>query len=137
MKHIEVVEKFLGERTRRPDITFYRNGRIDITASVAERLSLRAGDVIDIARGKEEYYLYVRLRRADGAVGRHEAQCYPSKSGTRNFRAYSKKICSSILGISGGNTARIMAGGDIESDNLGKTVVLIPQFNLDRQSNKS
>ena len=59
MKHIEVVEKFLGEKTRRPDITFYRNGRIDITASVAERLSLRAGDVIDIARGKEEYYLYV------------------------------------------------------------------------------
>ena len=90
MKHIEVVERLLGERTRRPDITFYRNGRIDITASVAERLSLRAGDVIDIARGKEEYYLYVRLRRSDGAVGRHEAQCYPSKSGTRNFRAYSK-----------------------------------------------
>ena len=39
----------LLQRTRRPDITFCRNGRISITARVVRLLSLQPGDSINIA----------------------------------------------------------------------------------------
>ena len=39
----------LLERTRRPDITFSRNGRISITARVVRLLSLQPGDSINVA----------------------------------------------------------------------------------------
>ena len=84
--------------SRRPDVTFYPDGRIDITARIAKILELQSGDVIDVAAHYGEYLLYVRLR-ASGCVGRHEAQVYPSKRGkykANNFRAYSKTICCAI-----------------------------------------
>lgn len=137
MEHIEIMERLLGEKTRRPDITFYGGGRIDITSDIVRALGIQPGDVIDIARGKSDYYLYVRHRRADGLLGRHEAQCYPSKSGSLNFRAYSKRICSAVLSVAGGSVARIMAGGCVESDNLGRAVILIPQHNLESQAKHS
>jgi hypothetical protein len=56
--------------TRRPDISFYRNGCIEINARVARQLALSSGDVIDICRDGDEYFLCVR-QRAASAVGRH------------------------------------------------------------------
>lgn len=78
--------------SRRADIVFYRNGRIDITSSLAKQLQLQAGDVIDIGCAGKEYYLYVRTKSKD-VVGRHRGQCYPSKHNSHNFRTYCKPLC--------------------------------------------
>ena len=68
------------QNTRRHDIAFHRDGRIDITASVSKALGLACGDVIDIAYDKTGCYLYVKFHRA---YGRHEAMVYrPCRRGT-------------------------------------------------------
>lgn len=105
--------------SRRPDVTFHHNGRIDITARIAKMLHMQSGDVIDIAASGEEYLLYVRLR-SDECVGRHEATVYPTKVGknvSNNFRAYSNRLCKAIFevvfGTRNGNTARLAAGSPV------------------------
>ncbi len=85
----------LLERTRRPDITFCRNGRISITARVARILALRPGDSINIAFYLGECYLFAA--RHDNAVGRHIAQCYPTKKGSHNYRANSVTLARLML----------------------------------------
>ncbi len=77
----------LLERTRRPDITFCLGGRISITARVARILALQPGDSINVAFHLGECYLFAT--RHNNAVGRHIAQCYPTKKGSRNYCANS------------------------------------------------
>lgn len=103
----------LLEHTRRPDITFCRNGRILITARVARILSLRPGDTINVACLDREYLLYAV--RHDNNVGRHVAQCYPTKKRSRNYCANSVELCRSMLSIAGVSTDRVslMAGEPI------------------------
>ena len=45
------------ERTRRKDITFYKSGRIDITARVARILNLKQGDSINISKDENGEFL--------------------------------------------------------------------------------
>lgn len=85
----------LLERTRRPDITFCRNGRISITARVVRMLSLQPGDSINIAFHLGECYL-LPVRHA-GTPGRHHAQCYPTKQGSQNFCANSALLARLML----------------------------------------
>lgn len=85
----------LLERTRRPDITFCRNGRISITARVVRMLSLQPGDSINIAFHLGECYL-LPVRHA-GTPGRHHAQCYPTKKGSRNYCANSVMLARLML----------------------------------------
>lgn len=115
--------------SRKPDVTFYRDGRIDITSRVAKILQLHEGDVVDIGVHQGEYYLYVR-NRFTNIVGKHEAQCFASKKNSCNFRAYSKKICSAILQLSQASKARIPAGEVVELPEVGRTVPLIIRLNL-------
>ena len=127
------MESILGSRTRRADITFYRNGKIDITSRLTKLLDLGDGDVIDIAFDRGEYYIY-RMRKAEELVGRHEAQCHVTHRGklrpSKNLRAYSKKICTAILRASGAtDTARVWAGEVCDFAELGKAVVIIPASN--------
>ena len=77
----------LLERTRRPDITFFRNGRISITARVVRLLSLQPGDSINVAFHLGECYLLAV--RHQNAIGRHVAQCHPTKKGSKNYCASS------------------------------------------------
>lgn len=124
------METVLGNSTRRPDITFYRNGRIDITSRVTKIMNLREGDVIDIGMERGEFILY-RLRKAEEAKGRHEAQCYSSHKGrrhpSRNLRAYSKRLAEHILDIvNAGNIARIWAGETVELEGHGTAIIIIP-----------
>lgn len=85
----------LLQRTRRPDITFCRNGRISITARVVRLLSLQPGDSINIAFHLGECYL-LASRHTD-AIGRHIAQCYPTKKGSRNYCANSVTLARLML----------------------------------------
>lgn len=82
-------------RTRRPDITFCRNGRISLTARVVRLLSLCPGDSINIAFHVGECYLMAS--RNSGAIGRHIARCYPTKKGSRNFCANSVTLARLML----------------------------------------
>lgn len=85
----------LLERTRRPDITFSRNGRISITARVVRLLSLQPGDSINVAFHLGECYLLAV--RHQNAIGRHVAQCHPTKKGSRNYCANSVMLARLML----------------------------------------
>jgi len=120
------------DNTRRPDITFHANGRIDITARVAKALSLHSGDVIDIAHDGSEYYLYVKHHNA---IGRHEAQCWPTNKGKtcNNLRAHSKNLCHAVLKINGNsNEARLPLGAPITHELLGLALPIIIKRNIPR-----
>lgn len=84
--------------TRRADITFHPNGRIDLTAHVAKALQLQPGDVVNIAEEDEdatEHYLYVS-RRGGEAKGRHACTCRRVKHG-QYLRVFSKALATHIL----------------------------------------
>lgn len=115
--------------TRRPDVTFYQSGRIDICARVAKILHLEDGDVIDIGLQDGEYYLYVRAK-SDKLIGRHEAQCFASKKRSRNFRAYSRRLSNAILRCMNTSKARVPAGNGIEIDSVGIVVPLVIRINI-------
>lgn len=83
----------LLENTRRPDITFNRNGRIFITARVARILSISPGDTINVAVMGEEYMLFAQHK----SIGRHTATCYPTKKGSNNFCANSAQLSRAML----------------------------------------
>lgn len=86
----------LLEHTRRPDISFSRKrGTIRITARVARVLAMRPGDSINIAVSNGEYLLHA-IHLVNN-IGRHEAQCYPTKKGSNNYCAYSVRLCRSLL----------------------------------------
>ncbi len=85
----------LLEHTRRPDISFSRKGTIRITARVARVLSLRPGDAINIAVCNGEYLLHAT--HFANNIGRHEAQCYPTKKGSENYSANSVRLCRALL----------------------------------------
>ncbi len=117
--------------SRRPDVTFHANGRIDITARIAKMLHLQDGDVLDVATSGEEYLLYVRLR-SDERNGRHEATAYPTKRGknkSNNFRAYSSHLCKAIskavFGVYGHHSARLIAGSPVLYGPNGTAIPLI------------
>lgn len=91
---VHIMLKLL-EQTRRPDITFSRNGRISITARIARILSLSPGDCINIAFHQGECYLFAS--RTDHSIGRHIAKCYPTKKGFNNYCANSVTLCRLML----------------------------------------
>ena len=121
------MKSLLGN-TRRPDISFYKSGRIDITARVAKLLDLHAGDVIDIALDDDEYLLYIKHKRGN-IVGRHEAQCQttnPACPQGNNLRAYSKRLASVVLhACHADSMARLPVGDTYHCDELGTTVATI------------
>lgn len=89
------MKSLLGN-TRRTDITFYDNGRIDISSHVAKILNLQKGDVIDIMECENEYYIYVKFH---APIGRHESTCFPTKNRSHHFRAWSRRLCLAMIKI--------------------------------------
>lgn len=89
------------ETTRMGDITFHRNGRIDITAHVAQSLTLKPGDVVNIMEKDtccKEYYIYV-ARRKEQAMGRHACTCHRVKDKGNYLRVFSKMLATFMLSI--------------------------------------
>jgi hypothetical protein len=119
------------DNTRRSDVTFYKDGRIDITAHVATDLRLQEGDVIDIAYDDEgEYFLYIK-KKGTSLLGRHEAQCRATNRRGKvchNFRAYSRRLCREVLRLNGNkDRARLIAGTLVENE-LGKALPIIIRY---------
>lgn len=119
--------------TRRPDITFYRSGRIDITTRVTKALALEDGDVIDIAFDGREHLLYVKHKGAS-LVGRHEAQCrITNRRGKyHNMRAYSGRLCRFVLALNNNaDIARLPVGEVIiDPDTASPLLPIIIRNNL-------
>lgn len=88
----------LVSNTRRPDITFHANGRIDISANIVKALDLKRGDSISVTTDGYEYLLYVAHR---AGTGRFDAMCIPSnvKKTTNNFRAHSVRLVKAVRNI--------------------------------------
>ena len=109
----------LLEHTRRPDISFHRNGIIRIASRVARILSLRPGDAINIAVNDGEYLLYaVRYQNTNY---RYEAQCYRSKrGGGENYCANSVRLCRALFNSVGVKSERVsyMAGEAFEKNGV-------------------
>lgn len=123
------METLIGN-TRRPDITFYANGRIDITAFVSKTLNIEDGDVVDIGHQDREYYLFVRHRKED-TLGRHEGKCFASKKGGRNLRIYSRRICDAIFAeCHAQQKVQLAIGEPVEIAHIGIVVPLITRHNL-------
>lgn len=120
----------LLNRIRRPDVTFYPGGRIDISSRIARKLSLKKGDVIDVYVEKGEYMLYVRLR-AENLIGRYVAQCYHSNRGKRKSNrmcAQSCKLTEAMFmtsGIGCERPLRLPAGEPITIEGKGLVIPLI------------
>lgn len=111
----------LINNTRKPDITFCRDGRILICARISRILGLSSGDSINIALktsplAKTEYLLFAKRN----SVGRHEAQCYPTKQGSHNFCANSVRLARAMLDACKINSfkASFMAGSPIIVNNI-------------------
>ena len=126
--------KHLLDNTRRHDITFNVDGRIEISARVSKALGLHPGDVIDVAidERSRECYLYVR-RRAENISGRHKAQVYVTNSRIRNcnsLRAHSVEICRQVLDMRGFSVsqARLPVGDPVEITGIGKALPIIIRF---------
>lgn len=107
------MTSILQTSTRRADISFFPNGRIDISAHVARQLHLADGDVIDIGCADGEYYLYIRVT-APNVVGRHAGVCHPTKARSNNFRAYSVRLTSALARLVGSSAILRCPCGDAE-----------------------
>lgn len=101
------MQSILGN-TRKTDITFHWDGRIDISAHVSKVLSLRKGDVIDILDGDGELYLYVKIHAP--IIGRYEVTCFPTHSRSQHFRAWSQKLCRYIIKAGGTSLYKVKLG---------------------------
>jgi hypothetical protein len=88
--------KSIITNSRRHDITFRSDGRIDISAHIARKLSLVPGDVIDIVEDGGEWYLYVKLR-AGKYTGRHIGCVWGTSRSGGTYRTCSKHITDAVL----------------------------------------
>ena len=114
--------------TRRSDITFHSDGRIDITAHVAKALGMHGGDVINIAEVSDHFterYLYV-ARRSGETTGRHCGTCRPVKHNGNYLRTYSRQLTRYALRKAGGaSSISFRVGVAEEVEGLGTALPLI------------
>lgn len=94
----------LLEHIRRPDVSFFYDGKIEITARIANALSLKPGDAINIMSHDGEFYLFVNKT---SEIGKYHAQCYPTKKGSRNYRAHSSVLCRNVMRACGVHSSKV------------------------------
>ncbi len=86
-------------QTRRPDITFIRDGRILLAAKLVRALAISPGDSINISRLNGEFLIHASPNSL--SIGRHEAMCRPTKKNSNNFCANSTRLARAILDAAG------------------------------------
>lgn len=113
--------------TRKPDVFFRKDGRIDITASASRLLNLEAGDCINIWSDESGLYLY-----ATKPVGQHRAVCRLVNKGSRYLRASCKDLTDFVNSITGGKESHIPVGEPVCISAVGIALPLITRLNLYR-----
>lgn len=114
---------------RRHDIVFHRSGRIDISSNIVRQLNISPGDVINLMESDSEVWLYVCVSTQNKG-GRYEAQCSPTKPGSRNFRAWSKRLCSRFVPENSKIKAVRFASGETQTINGFKSINIITTLPL-------
>lgn len=109
--------------SRKPDILLFGNGRIDISARVANMLSLELGDVVDIALRDGEYHLYVSHKNP---IARYDARVRPTKKRSRNFRCNSVRLARYMLSAVGRTMSARLPAGESSSYCGVTSVIIIP-----------
>lgn len=115
--------------TRKPDIVFYKTGRIEVARRLARILGIRKGDVLNLIQENDRYYLYLSSL-AVWSNGTHEAACAPSAPGSRHFRAHSVALARAAArwaGAEGCAKVGAYAGDPLLSEIYG---VYVPIFLL-------
>lgn len=115
--------------TRRPEITFHRSGRIDISSRVVKALGIADGDVLNIINKDSEFFLYVAVP-AHKVNGCHSLMCHPSKKGGRHMRTWSRKICDFILKHCCNTSVAALPVGEIVNISCFKAIQIITSNNL-------
>lgn len=121
------MQKVLDKPSRKPDITFFEDGRIDISARVANMLSLEWGDVVDIAYYCGEYHLYISHKNP---IARYDARVRTTKKRSRNFRCNSARLARAMLCAAGEKLSARLPAGE-RSSYCGVTSVIIIPHALD------
>lgn len=113
--------------TRKPDVFFRKDGRIDITASASKLLNLEAGDCINIWSDESGLYLY-----ATKPVGQHRAVCRIVNKRSRYLRASCKELTDFINSVTGDKETHIPVGTPVHLSAVGLALPLITRLNLYR-----
>lgn len=118
---------------RKPDITFFYSGRIDITSRVVKQLGMQEGDSINIGSSNEghDYFLYIQHRHDKKRPFSFDATVRPTKVRSNNFRAYSSKLCRGLLEIyDAAFKVAPQLGCPMRDDDYGVVIPLIGLINL-------
>ncbi|MBD5173827.1 MAG: hypothetical protein HDT08_04230 [Bacteroidales bacterium] len=116
---------------RKPDVAFYKNGRIDICAKVAKQLNLEHGDIISLAQDNGEVYLFIANKHSETNSARCTGRCFPSRKHSLNFRSQSTALCKAILNLCNTPSAALLpAGTPVAIPSLGVAIPLITRNNL-------
>ncbi len=82
--------------TRRPDITFSRQGKVELSARLSRLLNLMPHDVVDILQDDRTGDCYVYCKHRSNGT-RHDAQVFPTNRYGNHFRLHSKKLCRAVF----------------------------------------
>jgi anaerobic selenocysteine-containing dehydrogenase len=94
---METLKRIIGP-TRRTDVSFYSDGRVELSSYVVKTLGLRHGDVVDVASDGHEYFLFAA---ATEPRCRHRAQCRETNPGGKHFRFNSVRLARTMLAVAG------------------------------------
>lgn len=96
----------LVPHSRRADITFNKNGIIDISSHVVKTLNIQDDDILDFCNDKRELYLTVKYKAAD-VVGRHLNRVFRSNKRGNHYRLYSSFITRYIFQITKSQSSKL------------------------------
>lgn len=116
-------------KSRVCDLTFYKSGRIDISASASKLLGLTGGEVIDVLCDSEDrFFLYVKVRNPNG---KYKATVYRSNKHGCCFRTNCKAMTTIIINACGAtDVARLAVASPIINEHYGTLLPLITRLLL-------
>lgn len=113
---------------RRPDLTFHKSGRIDISSRVVGLLILHPGDVISIAKERDGFFLYIVARQEEiPAHFSYSGRCFSANKSASSLRTQSCRLCNEILRASRRENVVKLPVGDVVETSIGRAVPIITQ----------
>lgn len=118
-------------RKRRPGLTFYKNGRIDIAANVSKDLELSEDCAIDILHDNGEYYL---RKTAVQKYIQPSLKCMRVGKKSCSFRTFSVELCKCMYNIADVKTTTekfaLPTGSPINNRKYGVLIPIITRIVL-------
>ena len=135
----------LSEASRRVDIYFRRNGRVDIMASVVKALGIVDGDVVNVLSSSSgEYYFYVAHRAVDRSSNsryRNAVHCVTSsrRKGVQrnNMRFNNIELTRRINSVTGSAESWLFVGQPRDLSSFGVSAIGLPLIYSNNQFKES